>query len=349
MRSIILSALALVSLGLGSCKNAIDIPYSDAQEALTALLVANTSDAEHTMRISHTNIGRFDPASDAGTELLVDGVPVPITNISTTKAPGQYQVRYAFKPKQRLELRVQHGGKRVHAEAVMPDLPSLGSVDYTPFKETSQHGEDDLTKWSITLQDHADIKEHYRIAILEEMVFVDAKTQQEVSPRGAVWLWLDTDSDYILSDGTPKNRSNHNEDMDIDEIFGRRAPNPYHIFSDRLFEGREVTINPISKSLPRRVAPERYTVSVEVSPGKMEFRELNYAYHRYTVHLHSLSEDTFRYYQTLGVSLDADEESPLETPIQIHTNIRGGAGILGAYAVVTKVIQKRFTPSQGTW
>lgn len=349
MRTLVLSAFACLSLGLVACKNAIDIPYSDADKALTVLLVANTTDSEHPMRVSRTDIGRFVPVSEMEADLRVDGQPVPVERLDATSKPGQYRVRYDFKPAQHLALTVKHADKQVYAETTIPDEPNLLSVAVEPYIQTTKWGEDELTKWTIKIQDRAQQPDYYRISILEEVLYTDVATQQLYEPNEGVWLHLDTEADYIISDGAPKAKGGKGISFDLDEIFGRGGKNPLHIFSDRLFDGQGATINPMSDRLPRRPGFSKYQAHVEVAPGRTERKTMKYAYHRYTVYLYALTEDTYRYYQTAARSAGSDNESPFATPIQVHTNVRGGAGILGAYTATTKVIQKVFSVGSGTY
>lgn len=345
MRTKILSAITLLSLGLGACKHAIDIPYSEAHEALTVLFVADNTATAHQMRISRTNIGAFVPVSDASAELLVDGVSVPISTVNAQQKPGLYKISHSFKPGQRLQLNVRHSGTQTHAEAVMPAMPNLTSVTTAPHIVAKSWGPEEQEQWIIKLQDKANVQDYYRIAIAEQAVYVDPETKKEFTPFGTTWLHLNTDADYILSDGKPKNKAEKGLDLDMDLLLGDSQENPYHIFSDRLFDGKEATIYPISGRLPRRGVVKQYIIWDEVSPGREESKTLEYAFHRYIVYLQALSEDTYRYYRSLGVSLDSDEESPFNTPVQVYTNVQGGAGILGVCTTNTYIIEKKYSDS----
>lgn len=342
MYPFVFTLISVLALCLSSCKSPIDIPNEDVRQALTVLCVANNHESEHQIRTSRTNIGGFTPVADAQIDLRVDGVSLPILPEPNPKQEGSYLVQYAFQPKQELVLTVKQGGYRLEAKATMPDMPTLGEVSTEDYQVQSGYGGPRRrTRWSIKLKDKPAEKNYYRIEIHEELVYRKQNTSTYYILGKPLKLALSGQTDYILSRGNPKTEAENSSDFNIDDVFGNSWGNPYNIFSDELFDGQEVTVKPTSEGIPRR-QPSLVITRPDDTNGGGGGVTLVYVAHRYKVLLQALSEDTYRYYLSLGQSKTADTESPFATPIQVHSNIKGGAGILGVCTTTKGEVIKRF-------
>lgn len=98
--------------------------------------------------------------------------------------------------------------------------------------------------------------------------------------------------------------------------FEDQPENRYKVFNDDLFNGKEYTL----------------TFTFYFYDNDESLPELN-------IELSKISEDLFLYYKTL----DAAQfylDNPFSEPVRLHTNIKGGAGIVGAKSTTNLTIDK---------
>ncbi|MDO4707545.1 MAG: DUF4249 domain-containing protein [Porphyromonadaceae bacterium] len=336
--------LLISSLALSSCKKVIDISQDDARRDLTVIFSGSTAEglAPQTMRISRTDFVHFRLKQNAKITLYVDGQSVPVVPAQGDNAKGVYTLSHAFAPGQTATLRVEEGGDVVTAKAQVPQLPLLLDFDVEEVEEEASRGYGYRNLlWRVRMMDRAGESNYYRISATIQPVYENVDTGEELTLGAAQSVRFDGREDPIISEGRPQ--SGANSDFDLNEILqGSGFTNTYTAFSDVLFLDKEVELKLKSKPhdyhYPVYFAdPNSHTV-VNVDGALTKVR---YKYHRYTLSLHATTEDMYRYLRTLGQASVNMDDTPFVAPIQIYSNISGGAGIFAINSVVTKTKLKR--------
>lgn len=110
---------------------------------------------------------------------------------------------------------------------------------------------------------------------------------------------------YITFDGVL-----NDDNSTTDEIFGNsESTNKYNIFSDELFNGKDVNITFILN-------------------GQVTFRKEDSNLHYIDIPFKNLNEDLYRYYFTRSSQENSDDL--FSEPVQIYSNVTNGIGIMGA-------------------
>ncbi|MDO4692447.1 MAG: DUF4249 family protein [Porphyromonadaceae bacterium] len=327
-----LSTLLIAIVSMASCRSALDIPYENLKEQLTILFLGTTDRDQHTLKISQTNMGQYHRIKGVQVEMSIDGVKAELKPIEPT---GTYQLSTQFRSGQRVQISANYKDKKATSEFVVPNPAQVLEVkheDYTLQRETGSRQE--YTLWKIKIKDTANEKNYYRISAEYTDIVECVDTGEEISPRGWTPLRLDGSADNVLSDGNPTAIGSE----DDEDLFGLSSySNIYNVFSDRLFDGQEVGISLSSEriSLPMNFyyqGDEGYYIylgngkDILVKPKHRRIRFL----------VEAISEDVYKYLISLGVAHSSYDESPFTTPVQIYSNVKGGAGIFGANA--TQVI-----------
>ncbi len=102
-----------------------------------------------------------------------------------------------------------------------------------------------------------------------------------------------------------------------------RENNPYMIFSDELINGKKYSIN-ISVLLPKGQL-DKYKNPVPIYAIDPERRELH-------LELMHITKDYFYYLRSEETYMN--QELLFSEPVQIYTNIKGGAGLIGAFSIL---------------
>lgn len=337
----------LVSFSIiASCRKDVDIPFDKLRNDLTILFYGSTSeraDALQYIRISRTGANGYHLVSDAKVELTVDGVSVPVASPTPQEMEGVYRVKYQFSPRQKVAIRVSQGGSVATAEAIVPTKPKLLDMQLEDYERKYSDGQTYReARLSVSLQDLPNESNYYRIVLKEQPIFENTATGAEETlkdypPR---LVYIDGSNDLVLSHGKP--RSEH-IDVNLDEMLGQMARNTYLVFSDELFENKDVKLQPkISSSLPlARVYNHSSRVASE---GDRNAPKIRYKHHRYTLELHAISYDMYKYLLSLNKFQGLDEDSPLTSPIQLFSNVSGGTGIFGVSSVMTVATTKVYSP-----
>lgn len=339
-----ISALG-VALSLGSCMSPIDIPYEDAKQVVTILFdgTANDADSVQTMRITQTHIGNFDPVKRAQIELQADGAPVVVDEMPVVNDPaasgyrsrkpgGLYTLRHRFLPGQSVRIAVRHAGKLATAECVVPQLPEILGCKVEDVEWYDGDGyKRSRMRWSVRLKDKAGERNYYRLAGFYQPVYENVQTKELITMKEDYRkIELDGKSDPIISDGNPRPER---ESTDIQDVLGTAYANRYNVFSDRLFDGQEVSLSLTSARIYLydfygRLDGNPFTAEIEEG-GRLVTKELRFLHFGLTVVAYGITEDMYKYYLSLGKFDASDEESPFSTPVQLYSNVAGGAGIFG--------------------
>lgn len=340
-----ISALGVV-FGFGSCMGPIDIPYEDAKQVITILFdgMANDANTEQVLRISQTHIGAFDPVEQAKIELFADGTPVTVNEMPIAVNPentygsrkrkgGMYALKHSFLPGQEVSIAVYHAGKLATAACVVPQSPNLVSCKVEDVEWYDEDGyKRSRMRWSVRLRDKVGERNYYRLSALYQPVYEDVQSKEKITlAKDFRTIDLDGKSDPIISDGNP--RPEREGSTDIHDILGTVYANRYNVFSDRLFDGQEVSLSLISD----RIYPYDFYGRLDGNPfiaevpdgDRLVTRELRFVHFALTVVVYGVTEDTYKYYLSLGKFDESDEESPFSTPVQIYSNVKGGTGIFG--------------------
>ena len=112
--------------------------------------------------------------------------------------------------------------------------------------------------------------------------------------------------------------SGENKDSETGISNENSYPNTYHVFSDELFNGKEYSLKFKTSSMHFKYFPD--------APYKNEPTE-----EKVMVELQSISKSYYLYLKTRAASASVDGDYFTE-PIQIHSNVHNGIGIIGSHS-----------------
>lgn len=347
----IAKTLLISSLILSSCRTLVDIPQEDARHDLTVIFAGSTAEglAPQTLRISRTDFGQFKLKNDAEVSLTASGQSIPVLPATGERSKGRYTFSYAFRPGEEIALRVSEGGSIVTARTTVPQEPQLLGFDVEEVREGDLESSYTHTylRWRVRIQDRVGENNFYRITATQECLFEDVDSSEEIALSTTEPVVFDGKADPIISEGRPQ--TNAGSGFDIEEALGGRSfTNIYTVFSDILFRDKEVEVK-LKSDVRSYHSFVPYISHIGVPEGANYFRhevdgvlrKLRYKYHRYTLRLHATSEDMYEYLRALGRFEANSEGSPFITPVRLHSNISGGAGIFAVNAVREQTIVKR--------
>jgi len=166
--------------------------------------------------------------------------------------------------------------------------------------DTLYRNEQRSYKCKLKLKDNGNEKNYYRVSIVENYNYNGQFISQNVE--------LSDNVDPISYSTDPTNVGTDN--------------NPYNIFTDEIFNGKEVTIKCNFNNYY-----DIYNPKYSFNGGTTNFKIL--------VTLQQISKD---YYLYLKTRANSGGLSFFSEPVQIHNNIQGGLGIFGSYSNNVKII-----------
>jgi hypothetical protein len=326
LRFIKIPVIFITTLSLLSCEKIIE--FKGKEQA--PLLVINSILTEDSLLRATVSKSKFFLSNDENTAINNATVNIYVNNsfigkyelynyfsidnpndIPYTQFESFYT--YPYRPKAGDHIRYEAsapGLQSVECETVIPQKTEILSLDTTMKSVVNQIGqyvEDSLTYYelgvSLKFRDKPNEKNYYCLAAYVKSVLEYADSEGNYHSDTIFYSANISSDDKVLNDINP-----------FEGIRNDKTYNIYNIFSDELIDGKEYTIK------------FRYSLFAGYyGYGNEDVQET-------TIQLFSISEDYYRYLLTL-TALDNVGGTSFAEPVQIHNNIKGGIGILGACAI----------------
>ncbi len=307
-----LAALLLI-LTLSACEKVIEF---DGDETQGYLVMISKPDTENSWKVRLTE-SRFFLSEDtissiknAALEITVNGVVTPTTVTNCGK--GLFDLGYTPQPGDSLTLQVTVPGKgTMSAGCRIPSQPVVSSVSctydtthYISSSLDSTEMADGTTKVAFTLHDPADETNYYLLRVL--MPTLEYCYDDYTYDTAWVYQNIQVDDNVIFDmEGT-------------DDLFGFGSEEYYGdevLFTDERINGQSHTIN-------------------------LEFYLNGVVGEKCYLEVLAVGRDRYLFERTLAAARRQDTFTRLiSEPVQIHSNVTGGLGILGGSAV-TKITLK---------
>lgn len=302
MKSVVLKAIAILSLGLiySGCEK--DIAYN-SDDYSTKMILNSMIDSRqdtHFIKISESVFVYSDQKpeliSNPNLEVKVNDSPVEITHDHNLKKSSYYKFEASLNPGDKIEV---SGYSQAHGNVkgvdVIPQKPHIVAV--TPEWFIGETDERSYLRTKIKIKDIADETNFYRIVIHHKTIFEESRPEEKDWISSEVYV----DQEILFED--------------VLGTLGETNTNLFNIFSDELLQGREYTLN--------------------VYIQKDRFLSLN-TKHYIKAEIHSLSENLYRYLRSLELASSADNFSE---PVKLFSNIEGGFGVLGTYTIDHMIVE----------
>ena len=343
----IISAILLLT----SCEKQIDIDVDALDPEVVICAIGETgSPLQVRLTYSRPTFGTFYVRNDENYfQEITDAIVTLSTNgggsMTATRDNGYYAFTYLPQAGDQLTLNINvPGHKSVTAKAIVPKEPLVGELSLTT--KTDSPDIDNNTNVNISLfvpiTDRASETDYYSI----KMFRCDTAYYTYYDDTGAVMLydtitdiqdWFECQDQLIVDQTNPENVL---EGLSIPTFFGSEM-----LFTDDHLNGSTHTIE-LKTSL--------YLDSYEYGQGYFDDGYGNYTEtpYNYTSVIHStfyvevstLSRDLYLYRQTMNSYSDDDLLSFFSEPVQIHSNIDEGIGILGVANKKTLTYQFNLQP-----
>jgi hypothetical protein len=313
---------------LAACEK--DIEFDGAiTEPMLVLNAAALPDSTLTVQVTESRF--FLSSQDTFTTIKNATVALFVNGSFLENCPhtgnGFYTSNYRLSEGDLIRLSVAAPGLHpIAAEAMIPYSPVIERIDtslsiteaypinYGYYDPQDQSYTDDTTGWNIhskinvtlTFKDKGQQADYYRLVVKRQRNYYQEGFYEQV--------WF-TKDDIVFGE----------TETGMGDIIDMGGYNYYGTFTDELFDGRSY---PLTFSLDEwtYVSNEDYTKgripkdSTDASPEDTE---------PYIIELQALEKS---YYLYLLTSSAYDPYSPFAEPVQIHTNVEHGIGILGGYA-----------------
>ena len=305
-----------MTVAFASCEKVIEF-NGDITDPYIVVLSQPEADSTWMLRVSQSRFFLSSAAipeiNNAQVHFTVNGITAD--NLATYEGDGVYNTSIIPQPGDSLELRVSVPNRgEVTATCRIPQRPAVSDFrieyDTTIYEYTwndyytdSTHIERDLNgsiNLHFKINDPANERNYYMVRL--------ATYVGEWSYRN-----IDVD-DNILFDIDATN-----------EVFGFEDDDPtsgvYVLFTDERIDGNAhpTTVSVYVGSICERTYSSDPNEDFTFYPARLE--------------IYSISRDLYLYLKTLRAAGDQDEFTQiLSEPVQVHTNINGGIGVLGASA-----------------
>lgn len=204
------------------------------------------------------------------------------------------------------------GLETAYAVTTIPNKINSFKIDTTEVHYTKD-GEFPDVQFQITFTDEANEENFYQLISTNTFGFKlssDAKEYQNNQKQ--VWVKYDhrmiyTNSIYIKPEET------------ADDYFFDSPVNRYNIFSDELFNGKEINIECYTRL--------RYYIDYSnIDTSRGEFLQIS-------IGIAKITRDQYLYLKSLD---EQQSSSEIMEPVVVYSNIENGVGILGSYALNSK-------------
>ncbi len=227
---------------------------------------------------------------------------------------GMYEYKHIFSPGDKIDIKLsQYYYGQASASVIMPDKPQM-EAEYIGNKV---EGTDTLMQIKIRIKDHEEHKNYY---ILNAISYSDNKFFADRGHDSLNYIQWEGKSDHFFKSDDPifidynVKRNSVGEEWGISKT-NREFPEFFsHIFSDKLFNGKEY----------------EFTIEIPIVISRLEeesneyikFTKLSSLYYA-DIRLSQLSESYFNYHK-------AWEYSESNASTFHYTNVDGAVGIFGA-------------------
>lgn len=318
MKTIIYFLIGLALISLASCEKEIEFKG----EISDPLVVVNgylAPDSTIKIELSKSRFfldsrEDFDRINNATVSIMVNGQTRETLRFANN---GIYIGNYKPQLGDSVSLTIKAPGhEEVRSSTVIPALSNIVSVDTLSRKLTSRYESyklnDTVIAWNnqfelelgIRIKDPATIKNFYRLSIINRSEWTEHP---------------DYKSEYYLYFNI-QGVSNETSSEGLLSLIDGGYDADSHVFSDDLFDGREVVVR-----------FKMYENVLEIRPGYEEqFGGKNTHTTSYIINLQSLPRDTYYYLKSKSAAEQVFETFFTE-PVQIYTNIENGIGIFGSF------------------
>lgn len=255
-----------------------------------------------TATLGNDNKSGYSIIKDATFSLTING---------TTNYPEYDHIDSAYvfighlKEGDKINIQAGHKDLVIKSMATLPSAPKVTSVDTTSFQRIENGLLKKYLMFKLTIKDKPESTDYYRLLVQDK--YTNSWNDNIISSNSYY-----TD-DPVLKDGYTGEINNQN----INWVASRY--NHYSVFRDVRFSNQEYTLTFYVDSF-----------SLYDKPTEEKEEQTQYIPKRHlSISLQSISEDLYRYYSSLQRNLQMHDDKVTE-PVIVHTNIRGGLGILGA-------------------
>jgi len=320
MKRINILAGLIILILFSSCEKDLLFSNKNTESRITVNSFI-TPDSILTARITES---KFFLASGEGFNLIENAeVKVYINNVykenMVYSSDGNYRASFAPKTGENIRLEISVPGlESVNCESKIEDQAVTLSLDTTISSsevipilngnydndgtynvDTVGYSYNCIYNYTLRFRDPSAEQNYYRLVV---------KTITEYD-----YGFTNISYDFDFTDIVSGNKTN----SDADLFSENNTTNTYHIFSDELFNGKEYALKFRSYDYIAEYLPEYYHVNENHITKKSQY-----------ITLQTISKSYYLFLKSKDMS---GSENPFAEPVQIHSNVEGGCGILGSY------------------
>lgn len=254
------------------------------------------------------SVGAFEPGDTEDSTFTITDATVTVSHDDAEQGPlrldslNQYSTRQ-FTPRV---------GQKYTVRVTAPELGTVTATDRVPPAPSARLTDREMDPagpyydhtLQLTVDDPPDTTNYYHIALRQNVYYRDSTS---IDTTGIIDIReFKTRSRSIVNE---MGRDAELEDEELNSYSGREAT-----FRDVLFDGTE------------------YQISLQVA-GRFSFSSRE-ARVEYILYLSALSEDTYQFLRTSRLQSRV-EENPFAEPVEVHSNVEDGYGVVGARNVDT--------------
>lgn len=227
---------------------------------------------------------------------------------------GVYRLDRKFSVGDRVELRASCDGMReASAVSVIPSPPELNDISVSLEKDKDSGLS--RFRFMVTFTDPVGTDDYYGV-----FLYVVNMNSPEGDYQVATYAFIDTGDEPLF-----KSELGLLEDWILD---GKDYMDRFYFFNDKTIDGQTYTLN--LSSVFQSSSYEFFDPSVE-APDPNDLNE------KLTVSIVRLSEDYYKFLDTMSkVNMDDFGSAGIAEPMKLHSNVSGGLGIFGGYAVSSR-------------
>ncbi len=261
---------------------------------------------------------------------------------------GIYVANYKPKVDENIKITAERKGfESIEATTIIPKAPIFHLKDttetYYEGEKTWREGFGPVNKDTLSRELDKKIKAHFQLTDLPDehyyfhRVFTTSYTlirNKQTQIMDTVWKSMEHSKSYNLKDVIPNVHPDGNIDdfLTFDEGDDKNSIfKGVTIFSDKMVDETKIdmffTFDYVVAI--RRYVDDKFIDERPYSDKKQDKQEIR---------LSSMSKDLYLFIKSLQEVKDIDN-SPFIEPVQVHSNVKNGAGILGSYNTTTHIIK----------